>query len=47
MEMDMLTPPRKGPDRPMFGVLHQRGTPRRQDKVPGGPQAALCSPHRL
>jgi hypothetical protein len=48
MEMDVSDPPpREGPDRPTSGVLHQRGPPRSQDKVPGGPQAVLCSPHHL
>jgi hypothetical protein len=42
------TPPLgEGSDRPMTSVLHQRSPPRGQDKVPGGPQAALCSPRRL
>jgi hypothetical protein len=40
-------PPWEGLDRPTSGVLHQRGPPRSQDKVPAGPQAALYSPHRL
>jgi hypothetical protein len=47
MEMDAPDPPWEGLDHPASGVLHQRGTPRCQYKVPGGPQAALCSPHRL
>jgi hypothetical protein len=48
MEMDASPPPpREGPDRPTSSVLHQRGPPRSQDKVPGGPQPALCSPHCL
>jgi hypothetical protein len=48
MEMDAPDPPpREGPNRPTSDVLHHRGPPRSQDKIPGGPQAALCSPHRL
>jgi hypothetical protein len=42
-----LPPGAEGPDRPTSSVLHQRGPPRSQDEVPGGPQAALCSPHHL
>jgi hypothetical protein len=38
MEMDAPDPPpQDGPDRPTSGVLHQRGPPRSQDKVSGGP----------
>jgi hypothetical protein len=48
MEIDAPDPPpREGLDSPTTDVLHQRGPPRGQDEVPGGPQAALCSPHRL
>jgi hypothetical protein len=48
MEIDAPDPPpREGLDSPTTDVLHQRGPPRGQDEVPGGPQAALCGTHRL
>jgi hypothetical protein len=45
--MHWTPPPRDGSDHPTSGVLHQRGPLRSQDKVHGGPQATLCSPHHL